>query len=73
MKTTLDMRQDLVACFTWKQVNLGFPSLASRLVEAQHGSCTWHHCGGRVEMKQKTVSLMASGEAQWKSDENTLH
>jgi hypothetical protein len=28
------MHQDLAACFTWKQVGLGFPSLASRLVEA---------------------------------------
>jgi hypothetical protein len=29
------MHQDLTACFTWKQVILGFPSLASRLVEAR--------------------------------------
>jgi hypothetical protein len=28
-------RRDLVACFTWKQVGLGFPSLASRLAEAR--------------------------------------
>jgi hypothetical protein len=28
-------RRDVVACFTWKQVRVGFPSLASRLVEAR--------------------------------------
>jgi hypothetical protein len=28
-------RRDLVACFTWKQVELGFSSLASRLAESQ--------------------------------------
>jgi hypothetical protein len=30
-----DMRRDLAASFTWKQVWIGFPSLASRLVEAR--------------------------------------
>jgi hypothetical protein len=30
---THDTHQDLAACFTWKQVTLGFPSLASRLAE----------------------------------------
>jgi hypothetical protein len=39
MKTTWDMHRDLVACFTWKQVGLGFPSLASRLVERWTGCC----------------------------------
>jgi hypothetical protein len=29
---------------------LGFPSLASRLVEARHGWCTWYHHRGHVEM-----------------------
>jgi hypothetical protein len=29
------MRQDLVACFAWKQVALGFLSLTSRLAETQ--------------------------------------
>jgi hypothetical protein len=28
-------RRDLVACFTWKQVGLGFPSLALRLAEVR--------------------------------------
>jgi hypothetical protein len=39
MKTVWDAHQDLAACFAWKLVGLGFPSLASRLVEAQHESC----------------------------------
>jgi hypothetical protein len=54
------MRQDLAACFTWKQVGLGFSSLALRLVEAQYGWCTWHHGGGCVEIKLKT-----DGSMQW--------
>jgi hypothetical protein len=35
MKTAQGRHQDLAACFTWKKVGLGFPSLASRLVEAR--------------------------------------
>jgi hypothetical protein len=31
----VDTRQDLVACFSWKQVTLGFLSLALRLVGAR--------------------------------------
>jgi hypothetical protein len=34
-RTVWDMRRDLAACFVWKQVALGFPSLASRLAEAR--------------------------------------
>jgi hypothetical protein len=34
MKIALDIHQDLAAYFTWKQVRLGFPSVASGLVEA---------------------------------------
>jgi hypothetical protein len=30
-----DTRRDLAACFTWKEVVLGFPSLASRLAETR--------------------------------------
>jgi hypothetical protein len=30
-----DTRRDQVACFAWKQVALGFPSLASRLTKAR--------------------------------------
>jgi hypothetical protein len=33
--TAWDMHQDLVSCFVWKHVGLGFPSLATRLVEAR--------------------------------------
>jgi hypothetical protein len=43
MKTALNTCQDLAACFAWKQVGLGFPSLASRLVEARRRWCTLHH------------------------------
>jgi hypothetical protein len=37
MKTAWDTRRDLVAYFAWKRVGLGFPSVASRLVEARRG------------------------------------
>jgi hypothetical protein len=30
-----DTHRDLVACFTWKQVGLGLPTLASRQEEAR--------------------------------------
>jgi hypothetical protein len=33
--TAWDMRWDLAACFTWKQVGIGFPNLASKLAEAR--------------------------------------
>jgi hypothetical protein len=33
--TVWDTHRDLAACFTWKQVWLGFPSLARRLAEAR--------------------------------------
>jgi hypothetical protein len=32
-RSTWDTRRDLAACFTWKQVWLGFPSLGRRLAE----------------------------------------
>jgi hypothetical protein len=73
METALDRRRDLAACFTWKQVELGFPSLTSRLAEAQRRWCMWHHRGGRVDMKQKMAGPMASGATQCKLDKNTLH
>jgi hypothetical protein len=53
-----DTCRDLASCFTWKQVGLGFPSPTSRLVEAQHGWCTWHNRAGHVEIKLKTDNLM---------------
>jgi hypothetical protein len=34
-RSAWDTCQDLVACFTWKQVWLGFPSLACRLAKAR--------------------------------------
>jgi hypothetical protein len=58
MRTVWDTRRDLAACFVWKQVGLGFPSLASRLVEAWHEWCTWHHHRGRMELKLKTDRSM---------------
>jgi hypothetical protein len=42
----------------WKQVGLGFSNLTSRLVEAQHRWCTWHHRRGCVELKLKTDGSM---------------
>jgi hypothetical protein len=33
--TAWDTHRDLVSCFVWKHVGLGFPSLATRLVEAR--------------------------------------
>jgi hypothetical protein len=41
-------------------------------METQRGWCMWHHHGGHVEVKQKTVGLMVSGVTQCKSDKNTL-
>jgi hypothetical protein len=58
IKTVRDTHRNLVACFTWKRVGLGFPSPASRLAEAQCGWCTWHYHGGRVEMKPKMEGSM---------------
>jgi hypothetical protein len=40
MKMERDTCQDIAACFVWKRVGLGFPSLASRLAEAWHICCT---------------------------------
>jgi hypothetical protein len=59
----LDTRRDLAAYFIWKQVWLEFSSLPSTLVKAWHGWCTWHHCGGRLDVKQKMVGPMTSGAA----------
>jgi hypothetical protein len=60
MESVWGTRRDLGACFAWKQVGLGFSSLASRLLDAQHGWCTWHHYGGYVEVKLKTY-----GSIRW--------
>jgi hypothetical protein len=58
MKTVWDTRRALVACFAWKWVRLGFPSLDSRLAEAWCIWCMWHHRRGRTEMKPKTDMLV---------------
>jgi hypothetical protein len=39
-RSAQDTHRDLAACFAWKQVWLGFPSLARRLAEAQR--CVVH-------------------------------
>jgi hypothetical protein len=54
MKTALDTHRDLAACFAWKQVGLGFLSLALRLVEVRRVWCMWYPHGGYVEVKLKT-------------------
>jgi hypothetical protein len=46
-----DTGQHLVACFIMNQVRLGFPSFAQHWHRSDDGWCTWHHCGGRVEVK----------------------
>jgi hypothetical protein len=58
MKTVRGTRQDLTAFFMWKQVGLGFSSLASRLMEAWLRWCTWHHREGCVEIKLKMDGSM---------------
>jgi hypothetical protein len=55
----IDERMMMVQDTRWdQQVRLGFSSLASRLVEAQRGWCTWHHRGGHVQMKPKMDGSM---------------
>jgi hypothetical protein len=47
-----------MACFKWKQVGLGFPSLTSKLTEARRGWCTWYYHGGCIEDKLKMDGSM---------------
>jgi hypothetical protein len=58
MKMVGGTRPDLMAYFTWKQVRLGLPSLASRLVEARRIWCTWHQRGCCIELKLKMNGSM---------------
>jgi hypothetical protein len=55
-----DMRWDLAACFAWKQVGLGFPSLSSRLAEARrrvvHMAPSWWL--RRVQVEHRRVDVM---------------
>jgi hypothetical protein len=53
-----DTRRVLAACFTWKQVGLGFPSLPQNWRRNDGGWCTWHHHGDRVELKLKMDGSM---------------
>jgi hypothetical protein len=57
-RTAWDTRRDLAACFTAKQVGLGFSSLPQNWSMRDGGWCTWHHRGGHVKMKSKTVPSM---------------
>jgi hypothetical protein len=54
----LDTRRDLAACFAWKQVGLGFPSLPQNWRRSNDGWFMWHHHGGDVKMKSKTDGSM---------------
>jgi hypothetical protein len=58
INTVWGTRQDLAACFTWKQVGLGFSYLAPTQVEAWHGWCTWQHREGCVGIKLKMDGSM---------------
>jgi hypothetical protein len=60
------MRRHPAACFVAKQVGLGFLDFSQNWRRRDGVSCTWHHRGGHVEVKQKTVGSMALGAAQWK-------
>jgi hypothetical protein len=52
-RTAWDTRQDLTACFVWKQVTLWFPSLTSRLTETRrwmvHVTPSWRLCQDQIE------------------------
>jgi hypothetical protein len=52
------MRQDLAACFAWKQVWQGFPVWPEDWRRHDDGWCTWHHRGGYVGGKLKTDRSM---------------
>jgi hypothetical protein len=61
-----DTRRVLVACFTWKQVELGFPSLPQNWRRNDGGWCTWHHRGDRVELK-----LKMDGSMRWAASDSS--
>jgi hypothetical protein len=48
-----DTRRDLVACFAWKQVGLGFSNLASKLAEGRrwvvHVASSWMSHGSEAK------------------------
>jgi hypothetical protein len=55
---SVDTRRDLAACFTAKQVGLGFQSFPQNWWRSDGGWCMWHHHGSRVKTKSKTDGLM---------------
>jgi hypothetical protein len=59
-RSTWDTRRDLAACFGWKQIGLGFPSLVSRLAEARrrvvHVVLSWRLRRDKVEDGQVDVT-----------------
>jgi hypothetical protein len=59
MKTVQGTHRDLAASFVWKQVELWFPSLASRLAEARrqvvHVPSSWKSRENQVEDGQVDV------------------
>jgi hypothetical protein len=57
-RSTQDTRRDLAACFVWKHVGLGFPSLPQNWQRRNGRWCTWHHRGGRMRIRLKTNGLM---------------
>jgi hypothetical protein len=65
-KMVRDTHRDLAACFTWKQVGLGFPSLPQNWWRSDGRWCTWNHHGGRVKMKSKT-----NGSIWWDTSDSS--
>jgi hypothetical protein len=59
-RTTRDTHQDLTVCFAWKQVTLGFFSLASRLVDVRrwvmHVAPSWRLRRNQVKDRRVDVT-----------------
>jgi hypothetical protein len=53
-----DTPRDLAACFAWKQVGLGFPSLPQNWRRSDGGWYMWHHRGSRMRIKLKMDGSM---------------
>jgi hypothetical protein len=53
-----DTQKNLAACFTVKQVELGFSSLPQNWQRSDDGWCTLHHHGGHMKMKLKMDESM---------------
>jgi hypothetical protein len=63
-RSTQNTRRDLAACFVWKQVGLGFPSLPQNWRRCDDGWCTWHHHGGCIKVKSKTDGVTPGPKAK---------